>query len=310
MGMSADALQGFQQGEPSANGAGASGGSTEGAQPQGQGTGAQQPDYSLAGDFLQRVPPEHRPILEPYVKQWDAGVTRRFQELHGRLQPWEQLGADPETVQQALQVFELLDSNPQMLYEFLQQELGLSPQQAAQQVVQQQGYPASPSQGYPQVPQPSQYPQQQTYGGQQNQLGQVQGLPPEFQQKFETFERTLQALAEHTLMQHQAQQQAQEDSQLDQYLNQLRQEFGDFDEDYVLVKMHQGMDGGAAVQEYLGLVQQAMNQAGRSGQSVQLPTLSGTGAAPQEPQTVTKLKSNDVKSIVANLLEQVNSQGQ
>ena len=73
-------------------------------------TQPQQTQQTLGSDFLKSVPEEQRGALEPFVKQWDAGVTRRFQELQSQYAPYRSLldsGVDPTDVQNALQIYTL-----------------------------------------------------------------------------------------------------------------------------------------------------------------------------------------------------------
>src|SRR5213078_3895076 len=174
---------------------------TQGGEGQGSGAPAQQQaaqqqgaqtDYSLANGFLERVSPEHRAIVEPYVRQWDAGVTRRFQELHSQMAPYQELGAEPEQMQQALEIMEILNTNPWQIYGVLHENLlGQQPpwMQQPQGQPQQGQFPQGqyPQQQLPQGQYPQgQYPQQQFqqqapqqgYPQQQGQMGQPQQVPP------------------------------------------------------------------------------------------------------------------------------------
>ena len=49
-------------------------------------------DLSLSSPFLNEVAPDHRSIVAPYIKKWDAGVTKKFQEYSSKLKPYESLG--------------------------------------------------------------------------------------------------------------------------------------------------------------------------------------------------------------------------
>lgn len=262
-------------------------------QPQGQGQG--QPQVSdLASGFLGRVDPAHRAIVEPYVKQWDAGVTRRFQDLHSQLRPYEEIGADPVQLQAAYRLYQMVDQDPQQVLQILQEAVGADGGAG----VQQQG---PLPQGQPQLGQgqaPGQLPQQQP--------GQAPGaLPPEVQQQFDMMQQMLEALGNKVLEGDQQSAQAQEDSELDDYIGLLKQEFGEFDERYVLSQMMAGMDGEQAVQAFQQLVQGQVNQ--RSAPPVP-PILGGGGAIPQEQQSIAKAGRGDVKNLVANILAQANSQ--
>lgn len=254
----------------------------------GQGSAPQEPDYSLASDFLQRVPEADRATVEKYVRQWDAGVTRRFQELHGKYQPYEQLG-DPESLMQALQVMRLLDEQPKVIYDILMDDI-------------QKG--AEWAQGLGQQPQ-----QQQSLSGAPSVEGDAfQGLPPEFMQQFQQQQTILEQLATIVLSNQQAASQAAEDQELDSYLANLHTEFGDFDEDYVLARMERGEDGAAAVQAFQGMIQAQLNQRMQVQEGLP-PILSGGGAPPVQQQSVTSLDKKATRNLVAELMSATNGQG-
>lgn len=229
-------------------------------------------DYSLAGGFLDRVPQEHRPIVEPYVKQWDAGVTRRFQDLHGELKPYQELGSY-EDLQQMAQIIEVLNNEPERVFQALQEQL----------------YP----EGLPQA---------------QNGTGdsaEAPGLPPEFMSRFDKTEETLMKLAEYVVGMNTAQQEASEDAELDDYMQLLRDEYGDFDEKFVLTRMYNGVDGETAVQEWNSAIQERINQAMGATQNLP-PVLSngGGGAVPVETQNLSAIPRGDLKKFVADILAQ------
>lgn len=101
----------------------------DGVQPEGQGAASGSP----YGEYLSRIPEEQRGVVEPVFKDWDANVTRRFQEASEFRRQWEPYGDlglteyDPGYLQQLLQLGQLF--NDQDSYkEWLQlqaQEAGL-----------------------------------------------------------------------------------------------------------------------------------------------------------------------------------------
>lgn len=247
-------------------------------------------DNSLASGFLQRVPEEHRTLLEPYVKQWDAGVTRRFQQLQSQVDPFKDIlseGVDAEQVKNAWNLYQLLDTNPQYLYQLLKTELETGDQ--GQQQVPPQGAEGDP----------------------------FQGLPPEVRQQFEQQAKLLEALANHVLSEKEMTEIQQQDAELDAFMGQLHTEydnpvFGKFDDDYVMAKMARGMDADVAIKEYFAAVQQvvtARDQAGNGPGAQAPPILSGGGAPLMGGTDVKKASSKDVVSLTANLLRQANAQG-
>lgn len=237
------------------------------------GQGSEQ-DYSLASPFLEQIPTEHRALVEPYVKKWDAGVTRRFQDLSTKYKPYEDLGADPETLANAYKVYQMLDENPQQIYELLRQDF----EDADDEDEAQNTTPVAPG-----------------------------NIPPEWESRFTKQQEILEALVQHVMSDRETKQQAQEDQELDQYMSLLKTEYGDFDEDYVLAKMSAGADGEAAVKSWMTLQQKIINGTAKVPTT---PVLSGGGSVPGESQSIKDLKPNQVKDFVANLLSQTSREGQ
>lgn len=249
---------------------------------QGVPTGAVQPQSPPVNDFykgiLEQVDPAHRAIVEPYLGKWDAGVTRRFQELHGELQPYQQIGADPNTLAQAYQLYQMIDENPQGVLEMLQQAMAeVAPPGANGQ-------------------QPQGLPGQQTPEGE----GGAAALPPEFAERFNQFEQALEYMAQQFLAQQTSQTAEAEDAQLNDYLGNLQKEFGDFDEEYVVAKMMAGVSGEDAVKAYHAAIQKQVNT--RARQPNLPPILGGGGAVPQEGKSVAEASAKETKALVAQIL--------
>ncbi len=255
--------------------------SAQGGSATGQGGTPAQPtaqENAFYKGILEQVDPAHRPIVEPYLSKWDAGVTRRFQDLHGQLQPYTELGADPETLAQALSLMERIDQDPQGVMAILQEAMDEMNGQGQQL--------------------PQGVPGQQAPG----QEGQST-LPPEFaamQEKFGTFETVLEAIAQQVLDQRSSEQESQEDQQLEQYLGLLKTEFGDYDEHYVIAKMMAGVDGAEAVKQYQQAIQGQVNS--RSRQPNVPPVLGGGGSIPQGGKSVTDASKKETKNLVAQIL--------
>lgn len=231
-----------------------------------------------SNDFLKNVPETDREAVGRYLKMIDAGISRRFQELHDQYRPYTQLG-NVEEIQQAQEIYRILNEDPQQLYQALaaalEEEDGNDPQGL--------GAPNDPNNPF-------------------------QGLPPEFVNQFQRQQQALEAVAQWVLDQQQETQNSQADRELDQTLGQLKAEFGEFDEEYVLAKAYaNGGDLAAAVKEYQGLLQKSMNGQ-RQLQQVP-PVLGGGGTVPQEnSQTVKNLDRNQTKQLVTAILAQQTAQ--
>lgn len=239
---------------------------------------------SLASPFLEKIPEADREVVGRYIKDWDAGVTQRFQAIHQQYRPYKDLGADPEELAQAYALMQMVNEDPSRVYQLLGDslsELGLTPQQG------------QPQQQY-----------QQPQG-----LVDANGdsdLPPAFLDKFTRMEQTLEALAGRFLQDAETRQAEQEDQQLEQYIGGLKQKYGEFDEDWVLAKMLSGTDGEQAVQQYGQWLQSQINS--RMNPKRPVPVLGGGGSVPANGVDPTKMSPKDVRSLVADMLEQSTNQ--
>lgn len=169
----------------------------------------------------------------------------------------------------------MLDTNPQQVYDFLKQALG----------VDEQGLEPNEE---------------------EDDLG-VQGLPPEILARLDRTEKILATLAEnHVASQRTAAEQA-EDEELESTLKLLSDEYGEFDEEYVLAKVFHGATWDDAIKAYQKLVG-PKEQADPVGEPKrQLPkVLSGGGVHPVETQNPADLSRTDVKNFVASVLAQAN----
>lgn len=221
--------------------------------------------------FLSTVDEAHRPIVAPYLQKWDADVTRRFQELHSQYEPYKSLG-DIEELNYARNIYDQINADPQAFLTQLQA--------AIEEANGEQG--SGGTNGNGELP--------------------FQGLPPEFQTEYQQTRQAVEAMAQFMLDQQNSVVEQQQDQELDQLLSNLHQSAGDFDEDFVLTKMLNGMSPEQAVQSWHNAVQQFVNQSGGVQQRSGPRVLSGGGSVPQEQQRVTDLSRKDTKNLVADIM--------
>lgn len=228
-------------------------------------------DQGLANDFLARIPEADREVVGRYVKDWDAGVTRRFQDLNARYEPYKNLGSYEDIVK-AVQLFQYVQANPEQVYKDLHAHYG------------------------------------QQQGQQQSQEDEWGDLPQSVQdrlRKMDQHEQMLTALAERVIGMNNESQEAAEDRQLDEYLKALSTQYGDFDEDFVLAKMYSGMDGAQAVQEFQNRF------GGGNQQQQRFSVLTGSGAVGQQGTfNPAKAPGQDVRNMVGEMLKYAQQQGQ
>lgn len=231
-------------------------------QPQGQ-------QDDLANSFLARVPEADREVVGRYVNDWNAGVTRRFQDIHQQYEPYKRLG-DYEALTQYKAVFEYLRNNPEEVYKTLHSTFG---------------------------------EQQQEKPSPEDEFG---DLPPAVVQKLQMMDQQgqlLQALAERVIGMNTATQEAQEDQELDRYMNWLSSQYGAFDEDYVLAKMQTGMDGAQAVAEF------QQKYGGQQSRQPFTVLSGGGAVGQQGNFNPAKASGQDVRGVVGEMLRLAQEQG-
>lgn len=245
--------------------------------------GQESPGYSsFVQEILKGAPQEHVSLMEPYIKKFDAGVTRRFQDLQNQYKPYANLGWDEDTVSQMAEIYRVINEEPERLYYALRDQLELGEEEQNDENT---GSESGPE---------------------------FQGLPPEFVNQFTQQQQALEALAQIVLDSQRVQSESVEDQEYESYLNLLRQEYGDFDESYVNSLVANGMDGEAAVKQWQGLLQAALEQAAQSTDGLPPAVLSsaGGGAIPQgQPQNLGQIPSKDIMNLVANVMGQTRQAG-
>lgn len=258
------------------------------AEGQPEGTGQQeqgQGDASLSNDFLKNVPEADRAVVGRYIKDWDSGVSKRFQDIHDQYKPYKDLG-DVEQLKAAMEVYELLDNNPEVIYETLKQHF------------------AETTGGFPQNGQPQQTPSPTPAP-----------LNPQLQQALDPFLAPLvsqlqeqrgimEKMAQVVLQGNQREQEAMEDRALDQYLAELEQRHGKFDQRAILLGLYEGKDGDQAVKEWKDSLAQYAPQPSQA----QVPPPLMGGSVPDTMVDVGSMSDKDVKQLTANVFAALTEQ--
>ncbi len=243
----------------------------------------QVPD-SLADDFLKGIPETDRNVVEPYVKAWDQGVSRKFQEIHDSYKGYKDLGSIDD-LKASQEVAKMIRDDPEGFVRAAAQELGLNfaeTKQLLNEVKQEQ---------------------QQPVGSPSNVPAEYQGLPEAAVQKLMKMDELLNQVGQTLISQDAASKERQQMEALDNYLKELHSKHGDFDEEYVLVKM-QGKDkmsGEDAVKAYQALVG---NQAPR----IPTPPPLHGGGFNTMPKNVKDLNSKELTDL-ADFIKNSRAQG-
>lgn len=83
-------------------------------------------------EYLSKIPEGFRGVVEPIFKEWDAGVNRRFEQVHSKYEPYKFLAErqeNPDDIRQAMEIQRLLVEDPKRVYEALAEHFGSTPGQ-------------------------------------------------------------------------------------------------------------------------------------------------------------------------------------
>jgi hypothetical protein len=226
-------------------------------------------------DVLKILPEQFHSVVTPHFQQWDQAAQKRIEQVNSQLKefesykPFVEHGINPQEIEQGLRLMWEINNNPENVYNALAN---------AYKFGQQTPSVANSNEDEEETP---------------------NNIDPELMSKLEQQDGILQAVAQIVLNDAKAKEDAKADAELDTELNTLRKNFGDYDEDYVLTKMMNGMSGEDAVKSYQELVQRvspkpfAPSVLGNSG--------GGTGL-PSNAIDPTKLSGKETRSLVAQML--------
>ena len=207
---------------------------TQGQQSTDTGTG-NEPPYAKE---LATLPEDVRPLVEPIFKNWDAQVTKRFQESQSPLEPWKEIveSYEPGVVGEALQLAQLLEADPKALYDLMAQTYNF--EQAT--------------------------PPNNTNGNQGQQPPDSTEDDDPYAERFSKVESALEQLA-NILVNNQNQATVKEQTELlDNTMSSLKEKYGDFDEDYILNRLALGDEPDVAIQSYNNAIVNGLKARGMS----------------------------------------------
>lgn len=232
--------------------------------------------------ILDAVPAEYHEALKPQLQEWDTGVSRKFQQIHDKYEPLKAFeGMDPSTVQEATEIYQQLISDPAATWESIGKVFGLSPQETAQSV--------------------SSMADDEDFDD--------DDLPASLKERLAKYDdqgRILDLIAQEIVERKEQERVAEEDLALETYLDELEEQYGEFDNDYVVSLLAVGIDGEEAVERYMKLTGKAeVKVAGSASEGSKLPkVMSGSGGVPSAAgnSSLTKLSNQDTKSVVEEIL--------
>lgn len=236
--------------------------------------------------YVDRFPEQFRGQAAEIFREWDGNVTRQQQSVQSRYAPWQQFtdaGYQPEYVTAATQLLDQIRQNPQEIIPWLASEAGVN--WGGQQ---DQGGNAAPEQQQPEW---------------------MSTLPPELVDRIgrmDKVEQLAELLGQTMLQQQEEQQLNQELAQFDNYLAELAQQYGDFDEDWVLAKIEaQQMSPEQAVQAW----HEQLRVWGAEAARTRAPRVLGNGGGlPSQQIDPRSMNRNQTRDLVAQLAAEANQE--
>lgn len=215
-------------------------------------------DSSLANPFLANIPESDRPIVEKYVKDWDAGVTKKFQDYSEKLKTYEEFG-DIEEIRTARVIMQELAANPVEFIARTQEYINSNPEMFKDFQMEQE----------------------------EVDLSQYGDLPEEFASKYAQTETTVQEL-QRQIEEMRTEQETQEQfKMLDAVMDDLHNTHGSFNDDFVLLQIANGSTPEEAIQAW----EEAASEFVNSRKSPTAPSLlPGQGGTPLDQVDKSKLR--------------------
>lgn len=235
--------------------------------------------------MLDKIPAGLHEMITPHLREWDGN----FQKAQSKYAPYKDIldsGIPAEKLGTALQVFDILDKNPRILYdkmvETFGQEWGVGQPQQEAAKGQDPGNNATsefnlddPSTDISQHP------------------------------KFQELMKNQETMANFMYQKIQEEQAREGDQQLDQELNQLKKTKGDFDEPYVIFLAQQGLPLDQAVDKYQEMVQKISGQNRRPAPNI----MPAGGGVPSTAVDVGSMDKQDIKGLALQFIRNQQQQG-
>ena len=246
-------------------------------------------------EILSAVPQSLHDAVRPTLEKWDQGVSQKLEQVHSQYNPYKQFvenNVPPDQIQAGLQLFQVLNTDPQRLYNELANFLGIN------------------TGGQGQAPQNQQQPGTQDLGEFADPQIDLE-KDPRFQALAQSQQQVVQMLQ---------QQQVQETERaanvwLDSTLMTAQQTFKakynqDLDTNYVLgvamSKINAGENPDKALGTAVAMYEQAYNRirATPTANSSAPPVLTPSGATPANNFDPAKLSEGNRKKLMGEMLTQ------
>lgn len=225
-------------------------------------------------EVLSVLPEDVHSQVIPHFTKWDQNYQNSIQKVHSQYEPYKPIieqGYQPDQLNYAMSVLQAIETQPQEVLKALQAYIGEEDEQ-----------------------------------GQQNQFGSTE--EPEWlnHPKFKEVNEMVNTMAQILVQQREAEVQAQQDAEFEKELSEVKKEFGEFDEEWVLTKMiaNENLELKDAVKAYKEFETGILSKARQPGPKV----LGPGGSVPNQDLDPSKLDDKGKRSLVAQMLENAKQQ--
>lgn len=238
------------------------------------------------GDVLNVIPEQFHSVITPHFQKWDQAANSRIESIKSQYndyQPFVDHGIGRDQIEQGLRLAQMINDNPQQVYEALAASLGTNSQE-------------------PQTtPEGNQEPKAEGTGEASQSV-----LPPGYEQ----LQQGMEYLAQQHLEAQEQREVEQAGQHLDAELNRLKAERGDFNEAYFLPYLSNALDNGKTFKDAADGFFAMMEDITKGVQASQpftprvMGAASGGGAGlPSNAIDVSKLDGKGTRNLVVEYLK-------
>lgn len=233
------------------------------------------PEPSLGEGFLKDIPEQDRNIVGKYVKEWDSGVTKKFEEIHSLYRPFK--GMDADLVSKAMYLNDYLQNDPIGFMTQLQDTLTQMKEEGLIEM------------GDDELEEPEELEEFDENEFSPAALKVIQQLQSQLN---DVDTRTQNFL--------QSQEEKEQLAELDKLMVNLHTEHGEFDDDWVLLQMSRNVAPDEAIKKWNEVIQKGVSSPARR----QIPkVMSGNGTIPSGGQVdPSKFNKQDRLAYMTQLL--------
>lgn len=229
--------------------------------------------------IMEMIPEERHSDAQRILSEWD----QNYSKVQSSYKPYEQYasaGVEPDEIDFALNLANAVSTQPEEVLQILQA------------YVEQEGN--------------GQMDTEQFEGGSGDQGQSPDGSSFDLSSHpdFQRYQQAVDAMAQIMQQQREQQQEQEEDARLEQELSQLKEQHGEFDDNFVIAQMLNGMEPEDAVKAYHSLVENIQSKQRPPGPRV----LGTSGQIPNQDIDPKKLSSSDRRNYVAQLLSNHNAE--